>query len=296
MKIIKYLKNPKRLFFCLGMRGKLGFIPDKLYLNLMYWSNTGKWINIDNPKTYNEKLQWLKLYDRNPEYTKMVDKYLAKKYVSSLIGDEFIIPTLGVWDKFDDIEFENLPKDFVLKCTHDSGGLVICKDKSKLDLSKARKKINKSLKRNYYKAGREYPYKEVKPRIIAEKYMEDEALGELVDYKFYTFGGVPKVLFIASNRMSGNTCADYYDMDFNKLPFTWGYPNSSVEIKKPKNFEKMVYLAEILAKNTTELRVDFYEVNGKVYFGELTFFDGSGFCAFEPNEWDLKLGEYIVLP
>ena len=140
MKIIKYLKNPKRLFFCLGMRGKLGFIPDKLYLNLMYWSNTGKWINIDNPKTYNEKLQWLKLYDRNPEYTKMVDKYLAKKYVSSLIGDEFIIPTLGVWDKFDDIEFENLPKEFVLKCTHDSGGLVICKDKSKLDLSKARKK------------------------------------------------------------------------------------------------------------------------------------------------------------
>lgn len=290
------IKDPKKIIFSLGMKGKLGFISDEKYLKLMYWANTGKKLNLDNPVTFNEKLQWLKLHDKKPEYSKMVDKYEAKKWVSERIGDEYIIPTLGVWDSFDEIDFEQLPKQFVLKCTHDSGGLVICKDKSTLDKTKAKKKIESSLKRNYFLVGREYPYKSVKPRIIAEKYMEDIATQELRDYKIFTFDGVAKALFIVSNRQEGKTTADYFDIDFKPLDFTWGYPHSKVLPSKPKSFDQMVKAAECLAKDTVELRVDFYEVNGKAYFGEMTFFDGSGFDTFNPEEWDEKFGSMIKLP
>ena len=226
----------------------------------------------------------------------MVDKYEAKKWVTEKIGDEYIIPTLGVWDTFDEIDFAQLPNQFVLKCTHDSGGLVICKDKKTLDKAKAKKKIEASLKRNYFVVGREYPYKAVKPRIIAEKYMEDISTQELRDYKIFTFDGIAKALFIVSNRQSGMTTADYFDIDFKPLDFTWGYPHSKVLPSKPKSFEQMVKAAECLAKGTVELRVDFYEVNGKAYFGEMTFFDGSGFDTFDPEEWDEKFGNLIKLP
>lgn len=296
MKVFEVIKDPKKILFSLGMKGKLGFIPDERYLKLMFWASTGKRLNLMNPKTYNEKLQWLKLYDKNPDYSKMVDKYEAKQYISSIMGEEYIIPTLGVWNNFDEIDFELLPQQFVLKCTHDSGGLVICKDKDSLDINKARKKITKCLKRNYFVVGREYPYKTVKPRIIAEQYMEDESVKELRDYKFYTFGGIPKALMIVSNRIGKQAFADYFDMNFKKLPFTWGYPNSSIEVTKPGTFERMIEAAKKIAVGTTELRVDFYEVNGKIYFGEMTFFDGSGFQKFCPEEWDEKFGQLIKLP
>lgn len=296
MELKEALSDPKKIIFSLGMKGKLGFIRDEPYLKLMYWAKTGKKLNIDNPITFNEKLQWLKLHDKNPEYSKMVDKYEAKRWVAERIGDEYIIPTLGVWDSFDAIDFEQLPNQFVLKCTHDSGGLVICKNKNTFDKLKAKRKIEASLKRNYFLVGREYPYKNVKPRIIAEKYMEDNTTKELRDYKIFTFDGVAKALFITSNRQIGKTTADYFDINFKPLDFTWGFPHSKTLPSKPESFEQMVNAAECLAKNTVELRVDFYEVNGKAYFGEMTFFDGSGFDTFEPEEWDKKFGNLIKLP
>lgn len=273
-------------------------IPNKLYLSYIYKKRFGKSIDWKNPQTFNEKLQWLKLYDRKPEYTQMVDKYEAKKYVADRIGEEYIIPTLGIWDKFDDIDFDALPNQFVLKCTHDSGGLVICTDKSKLDIEKARAKISRSLKTNYYWHGREWPYKNVTPRIIAEKYMVDESGYELKDYKFFCFDGSAKAMFIASDRSNPNeeTKFDFYDMDFNHLPFTNGHPNSNHEIRCPKSFEKMKELAGALSEGIPQLRVDFYDINGQVYFGELTFSHWSGMVPFKPEKWDKLFGDWINLP
>ena len=274
----------------------LKFLPDKMYLKLRYFYNFHKKLDIKNPKTFNEKINWLKLYDRKEQYTKMVDKYEVKKYVSNIIGEEYVIPTLGIYDRFDDINFEKLPNQFVIKCTHDSGGLVICKDKNNFNKENARKKIEKSLKRNYYYHAREWPYKNVKPRIIVEKYMEDSKTEELRDYKFFCFNGVPKMMFIATDRGIHKTKFNFYDLDFNLLPFKQHYPNDIRKIDKPVNFEKMIELSKKLSVNIPLVRVDFYEVNGKIYFGELTFSHFSGMMPFEPEEWDEKLGKLIELP
>ena len=273
-------------------------LPDNVWIQLKYRIFFGRFCNLKNPQTYNEKLQWLKLYDRKPEYTQMVDKYEAKKYVAHLIGEEYIIPTLGVWDRFEDIDFDALPNQFVLKCTHDSGGLVICRDKSKLNIEDARKKINKSLYRNYYYMHREWPYKNVVPRIIAEQYMEDESGYELKDYKFFCFDGEVKALFIATDRgVEGEeTKFDFFDADFNHLPFTNGHPNANREIMKPKGFEEMKALASKLSSGHPHLRVDFYDINGKIYFGELTFYHWSGMTPFLPEDWDYTFGSWIKLP
>lgn len=431
--------------------GLYNLLSDESFIKKNFEIYMGYKLNLDNPRTYNEKLQWLKLNDRKSIYTTMVDKYAVKNYVASIIGEEYIIPTLGVWDCFEDIDFEELPNQFVLKCTHDSGGLVICKDKNKLDINSVRKKINRSLKRNYYYYGREWPYKDVEPRIIAEKYMENYSMSRLYDYYFYCFNGVVKcfksdfdkfikpqlkknlsngeVVFMGKEilvpdngkaisecmylknleKMFANkvlvtqplfsadyydndgknyigelqfystsdfgelftevkeqllgswfklpydleegywliykdmlcilntnvsegedknryydspplrdykiytfngeakicminqdrgyhTKADYFDKDYNWLDFTWGYDHADVKPKKPKNYDKMFELAEKLAVGTYELRVDFYEVEGHVYFGELTFFDGSGFDAIKPFSYDELLGSWIQLP
>lgn len=284
-------------------------IPDKVYLKLIFRKKMNKKLNLKNPKTFNEKLQWLKLYDRRPEYTKMVDKYEVKKYVADVIGKEYIIPTLGIYNKFEDIDFNKLPKQFVIKCTHDSGGIVICKDKDKLNITEAKQKINNSLKENYYYYGREWPYKNVKPRILIEQYMEDknnkrvdnnfgEEVYDLPDYKYFVFNGKCRLMFVATGRQSKTeTCFDFYDEKFNHLPFTNGHPNSDDKINKPKNFEKMIALSEEIAKkiNCSQVRVDFYEINDKVYFGEITFCHWSGLVPFVPEEWDYNLGEYINL-
>ena len=277
---------------------KFNFIfPDKLYLKMLFRLKMGKKLDLNQPKTYSEKLQWLKLYNRNPLYTSLVDKYSVKEYVSKIIGKEYIIPTLGVWNKFEDIDFSKLPNQFVLKCTHDSGGLVICKDKSKFDIEIARNKIKKSLGRKYDKLYREWPYKNVIPRIIAETYMEDES-GELKDYKFFCFNGKVKSLFIASDRQKKgeDTKFDFFDRDFNHLPFTNGHPNASDSPQKPHMFEEMIFLAETLSKGFPHVRIDFYEVGTKIYFGEMTFFHWSGFVPFNPESWDYKFGEWLQLP
>ena len=273
-------------------------LDDVTYTKIKYRAYMKQKLNLENPTTYNEKIQWLKLYDHNPQYTTLVDKYEVKKYVANLIGEEYIIPTIGVWDSFDDIDFDALPEQFVLKCTHDSGGLTICTDKSKMDKELAKQKMEKYLKRNYYLQSREWPYKNVKPRIIAEKYMEDEESSELRDYKFFCFDGRVKMMFIASERQNPNTETrfDFFDEEFNHLDMRNGHPNADKPIEKPVNFEKMIELAEILSKGIPHVRVDFYEVNGNVYFGEMTFHHWSGFVPFEPEERDTIIGEWIKIP
>ena len=296
-KINKFLHNPATRFACMERLGLFDRMPDEQYLKLKYKSIFGKELNLDNPQTFNEKLQWLKLYNRKPEYTVMVDKYKVREYIAQMIGEEYLIPLLGVWDDPDEIDFDALPDQFVLKCNHNSGlEMCICKDKSELDISRVKAELRKGLKQDYYLTGREWPYKDVPRKIIAERYMED-ASGELRDYKFYCFNGVMKFVMINSDRNTDKpTRADYFDCDFNWLDFTWGYSHAEVHPQKPEQFEKMVAIAERLSKGLPHIRVDLYDCNGKIYFGELTFFDGSGFDKIEPLEWDYKLGQMITLP
>lgn len=268
---------------------------DELYIKLRFFSGMRKFPDLKHPRTYNEKLQWLKLNDKHNEYTQLVDKYAVKEYLETRDWGGRIIPTLGVWDRFDDIDFAKLPDQFVLKTTHDSGGIVIVKDKDKMDMGKAREKLEKSLKRKYFLMSREYPYKDVKPRIIAEKFMVDESGTELKDYKFFCFNGEVKFLFVATDRPF-DTRFDFFDADFNHLPFKQGHPWAKKEIKKPANFEEMKQAAAALSKGMPHVRVDLYNINGEIYFGELTFFHFSGVVPFEPAEWDEKIGEYLKLP
>ena len=273
-------------------------LPNRLWLSYYFKNRTGYKMDWKNPKTFNQKLQWLKVYDRKPLYTTLVDKYQVKKYVAEKIGEEYIIPTLGVWDNFDEIDFDSLPDQFVLKCTHDSGGLAIVRDKAKFDKEKERKQFKLALSRNPYSVTREWPYKNVKPRIIAEAYMEDEKTAELRDYKFFAFRGEVKAMFIASERASETeeTKFDFFDADFNHLPFTNGHPNAKVLPEKPENFEEMKDLASKLSEELPQARIDFYEVNGKTYFGEITFFHWGGTKPFDPVEWDYTFGSWIQLP
>lgn len=291
------IKHPRKLFAYLLCR-IAPIIPDRTFLKMLFRIRMSYKLNLDNPQTYSEKLQWLKLNNRKPEYTQMVDKVGAKEYVANIIGGEYIIPTIGVWDSVDDIDFDKLPNQFVLKCTHDSGGIVICPDKSKLDINAAKRKLKRGLKKNFYSQNREWPYKNVVPRIIGEQYMVDESGYELKDYKWFCFDGVPKALFIATDRgVEGEeTKFDFFDADFNHLPFTNGHPNANRQILKPKGFEEMKRLAAKLSAGHPHLRVDFYDINGKIYFGELTFYHWSGTTPFEPIEWDYKFGEWIKLP
>lgn len=293
----KIVFNKDFRFCYFADKGKKGSVPAEEFLKIRYRSEFGRELNLECPETYTEKLQWLKLYDHRPEYTLMVDKFAVKQYVAERIGEEYVIPLLGVWERVEDIDFASLPEKFVLKTTHDSGGLVICKDKKELDIQKAIKKFTYFLNRRYYDYNREWPYKNVKPRIIAEQYMEDSTYRELRDYKFFTFGGVPKVLYIAQGRGKGEpTVADFFDMDFNHLPFSIDHDTADVPPEKPQNFELMKKLAAKLSEGTPQLRVDFYEVDGRVYFGEMTFFHCSGLAPFHPKEWDRIFGDWVTLP
>jgi len=282
----------------LERRDLLKWISDELYLKLRFWLIMGYKLNLNEVETFNEKLQWLKLNDRKLEYTPMVDKYEVRKYISEIIGNEYLIPLIGIWDKFEDIEFEKLPNQFVLKCTHDSGGLIVCKDKAKLDISQAKKKIDRCLNRNYYYHGREWPYKNVKPRIICEKYIVDESGTELKDYKFMCFNGKVKCLLVCLNRnMPDGLKIDFYDKDWNLMLFErFSHRKSGKDIPKPKTLNMMIELSEKLSSNIPFVRVDFYEVDGKLYFGELTFFPGSGFEKFVPETADYELGSWLELP
>ena len=293
-----YLKNPNILAISL-LQHFGGCIPDKLYLKWLYRLKMGYNLNLNNPKTFNEKLQWLKLYDRNPNYTNMVDKYSVKSVVKSIIGSEYIIPTLGVWEKPDDIEWDILPNQFVLKTTHGggSGGVVICKDKNTFDKGAAISKLNNSMKHDIYHALREWPYKNVHKRIIAEAYLEDNQTGELRDYKFFCFAGRVKALFIASERQSREEpFFNFFDEKFNPLELQQGHPKAETSFVKPSCFDEMVKIAEKLSKGLSHVRVDLYQANNKVYFGEYTFYHFGGLVPFQPELFDSLFGDLLVLP
>ena len=296
-KLLKFIFNKDYRFLVLAGRGYKGNIPADVFLKKMYKIKTGRELNLEKPVLYNEKLQWLKLYDHRPEYTMMVDKYYVKQFVAERIGDEYVIPLLGVWESVENIDFNSLPDKFVLKTTHDSGAVIICKNKKVFDINFAKKRLKYFLRRNYYNCNREWPYKNVNPRIIAEEYMEDSTYKELRDYKFFTFGGVPKVLYIAQGRGNGeSTVADFFDMEFNHLDLTIDHNMANTPPEKPRCFEEMKRLAAILSEGTPQLRVDFYEVDGRIYFGEMTFFHCSGFEKFHPEEWDKIFGDWVKLP
>ena len=295
--IKEIIKKPQLLFMTFGHRGFLNWVDDETYLKIAFRISLGRRLNLENPKTYSEKLQWLKLHYRKSDLTAWVDKYEAKELAKQLIGEKYIIPTIGVWNRFDEIDFNKLPTQFVLKCTHDSGGIIICKEKNKFDKVKARTKLNKCLKHNFYWGLREWPYKDISPKIIAEPYMEDVKTKELRDYKFFCFDGDVKALFIATNRgKKEETKFDFFDASFHHLPLKNGHPNADVIPERPKKFEEMKEIASILSKGFPEVRVDLYECNGDVFFGELTFFHWSGLMPYDPEEWDYRFGEWLKLP
>ncbi len=264
-------------------------VPLRWALEDSYFEVFGRRPDLKNPKTYNEKLCAMMLRDRNPLYHTLVDKAEVKRYAASVIGEQYIIPTLGVWDKVEDIPWESLPGQFVIKCTHDSGSAVVCADKSALERGGVCSKLARNLRRDYWKQSREWAYKGVKPRVIAEQYLGSD----IADYKFFCFGGEPRVMFVATDRASRSeeTKFDFFDMDFNHLDLRNGHPNASVTPPKPENFELMKELARKLSRGLSQVRVDFYEVDGKVYFGEYTFYHWRGLVPFEPEEWDKKIGE-----
>lgn len=295
--IITYIKRPKTLG--LAILSHFGTcLPDSLYLKIMFRLEMGYKLNLEKPHTFNEKLQWLKLYNRDPKYTQMVDKFEAKTVAENILGNDYIIPTLGVWNRFEDIDFSSLPDRFVLKTTNGGGGggVIICRDKNNLNLASVAEQLNSSLKENIYHQFKEWPYKNVIPRILAEKFMVDES-GELRDYKFYCFNGEPKVFLVASERFSGHrTYFDYFDMEGNHLPFTQGGMNNPITPMLPSTFEEMKQVAMKLSHGLPHVRIDLYSVDEKVYFGEFTFFDSSGFEKFTPWEWDDIFGNWLKLP
>ncbi len=276
-------------------------LPDKFYLGLKFYKEFGRFPNWKNPQSYNEKLQWLKLYDRRPEYVTMVDKYAVKDYVSSIIGGEFIIPTLGIWHRPEDIEWDALPNQFVLKTTHGGGneGVIICRDKTTFDRQKAIDLLNNNLKLDLYYISREWPYKNVPKRILAEKYIEPKSNNkDLADYKFFCFDGEVRGLFVATERQNpnGEVKFDFFDSDFNHLPFRQGHDHAGVTPAQPKNFDLMKKIAQQLSKGIPHVRIDLYDLEDKVLFGEYTFFHFSGLVKFEPEEWDYKFGSWLKLP
>lgn len=294
---IKFIIDSGYRFDLLSGCGVFNTMSDREYLEKLFKAVMGYSLNLDNPQTFNEKLQWLKLYNRKSEYTMMVDKYKVRDYIARQLGKEYLIPLIGVWDDPDKIDFNKLPNQFVLKCNHNSGlGMCICKDKSKINIEQVKKELRKGLAQDYYLRGREWPYKGVARKIICEQYMTDESK-ELKDYKFYCFNGKVKILGIYSDRNKKcPTKADYFDEEFRWLNFTWGYQHAIERPQKPVKFNEMMAIAEKLSEGIPEVRVDLYLCGEKIYFGELTFFDGSGFDKIEPFEWDRKLGQWVNLP
>lgn len=297
-KIKRALTDEKIRFSYMAKMGLFDHMPDEQYLKRKYKSCMGVELDLDNPQTFNEKLQWLKLYDRRPEYTMMVDKYKVREYIAEQLGEEYLIPLLGVWDDPDEIDFDALPDQFVLKCNHNSGlGMCICKDKSKLNIAKIKKELREGVAQDYYLTGREWPYKNVPRKIICEKYMVDNQTSELRDYKLFCFDGNVMFFKVDFGRFTEHH-ANYYDRDGKLLNMGEAdyppIPEKNIEI--PKNIGIMIEFAEKLSKGIPFVRIDFYDVDGKIYFGEITFYPAAGFGKFEPKQWDKTFGDWLILP
>lgn len=298
LSIRDYLRHPKTMLIVV-LEHFFTWLPDKVYVKLLFRLKMGRRLHLKNPQTFSEKLQWLKLYDRKPEYTQMVDKYAVKDYVAKIIGEEYIIPTIGVWDKPEDIDWNILPEQFVLKTTYGGGssGVVICKDKNSLDRNKAIAKLNVSMKQDIYRTLKEWPYKNVPKRIIAEKYIKPSPeQNDLPDYKFFCFNGEPKYCQVISGRET-KKCIDFFDHEWKHQPFHEPsyYPFADIEPAKPKYLDKMWQAAAQLAKDKAFSRIDFYEVGDDVLFGEITFFPTSGMGGFDPIIYDRIWGDLIKL-
>lgn len=278
------------------IRSIANMVPDGPYLRVAFKKYLGYPLSLSDPKTYNEKLQWLKLHDRNPLYTTLVDKYAVKKWVAQRIGEEHVVKTIASWDSPDNILLEDLPDRFVLKTNHDSGTVCICRDKSTFDLESAKKKLSKSMARNYYYMAREWPYKNVKPIVFAEEYLETIDHGDVPDYKFFCFDSKCKLMFVATDRFAAeDTKFDFFDENYNWLDVKHGHPNADVQPPKPPHFEMMKDLAEKLSRGIPHVRVDFYDTPKGVFFGEMTFYHHAGFVPFVPSKWDLEFGKLIDL-
>lgn len=293
-KVSKLIVNKEYRFDFLLRHGFFDKWDDEKFLKKIYKIRMNEELDLEHPILFNEKLQWLKLHDRNPLYSIMVDKYEFKKYIKDILGEGYTIPTIGNWDSVDSIDFNLLPNKFVLKCTHDSGGLVICKNKDNLDIQKVKDKLSKSLSTDYYLRSREWPYKNVKRRIIAEEYMQEDATGFLTDYKVFCFNGAPKIVYIGKDK-SDTPTTDFYDVDFNHLDIRMRDPNSNDVKQKPEFFDDMLNIAAKLSENIPHVRVDFYYINKKLYVGELTFFHCGGLQKIYPEYWAKKMGDWIDL-
>ncbi len=295
--ILRSLKNKEARFDYLTFLGFYSCLSDKAFLEKRFKNTFGYELDLNAPKTFNEKMQWLKLYDRNPEYTMMVDKYKVRRYVAKILGDECLIPLLGVWDSPNDIDFEKLPKQFVLKCNHNSGrGMCICKDKEKLDIKKTKTYLKRGLRQDYYLIGREWPYKNVPRKIVAEKYMVDDSGLELKDYKIFNFNGQPRIIEVDYNRFKGHK-RNLYTASWEKLDLTLQYPTDEKKvIKKPICLDEMLKMAKKLSASIPFVRTDFYCINEKIYFGEISFYPDCGFGKFSLDEWNKTFGDWIELP
>lgn len=292
--ILILMKNPRKMIRILGDKKVLNWIPDRSYLKLVYRGETGKKLNINNPQTFNEKLQWLKLYNRKHEYSIYVDKYEVRKHITKTIGEKYLIPLIGVYKSEDEIPWSKLPNQFVLKCTHGSGSNIICLDKNKLDIGEAKKKLRKWMKKSWYWFGREWPYKNVKPRIVCEEFISD-INNTPDDYKVLCFNGKAKLIEVHIDRYGAHK-QDFYDIQWNKTKISQGDTNSNFVYDKPVQLEEMIHLSEQLATNMEHVRIDWFVVKNTLYFGEITFFDGSGFTTFDNEEDDYLLGSWIKLP
>lgn len=271
---------------------------DEVYLRLYYFFCMKKFLHLKNPETYNEKLQWLKLYDRNPMYSTLVDKYEVKKIVAERIGRKHVATLLAHWDTPEELSFEGLPKSFVLKTTHGGGnrGVIIVRDKTAVNIEEIRKDLKKAMQCDLFKLSKEWPYKNIKRRIIAEEFLEDKETGELRDYKFFCFDGVVKALFVATERQKRKEpffC--FFDENYRPIDVKQGHPRPEILPKKPEMFDQMKSIAENLSKGLNHVRVDLYQVNGEIYFGEFTFYHFGGTVPFEPEMWDYVFGSWLKL-
>ena len=295
-KVKRYLKSP---YYALGddlIKTHPNWMSDRYFIKVFWRQMMGYSLDLEHPMTFNEKIQWMKLNDHNPRYPDLIDKLKVKEWVKEIIGVQYIIPTLAVYDTPNGITLEDLPDQFVLKCNHDSGGIVICKDKSAFDLDKAKQILWKSFNRNFYEEYREWPYSMIEKKVFAESYIIDSKSQDLPDYKLFTFGGVPHYMFIATGRQSGEEVQfDFFDMDLNRLKVKNVHPNNPGEVLPPKTFGIMKELAAKLSAEFKQVRIDFYEADGACYFGEMTFFHGAGFMPFEPFSFDKEMGELWVL-
>lgn len=296
-KLKRYWADPYWALGCDLIKKHPKWMSDKFYIRTLWRMVMGYKLDLQNPKTFNEKLQWLKLYDHNPLYATLVDKLRVKDWVAEKIGPQYVIPTLAVWESAEEIDISQLPDKFVLKCNHDSGSVVICKDKATFDLDAAKEKLGKALQHNFYWYAREWAYKHIKPCVFAETFIEDDSSHDIPDYKFFSFNGVVNALYIATERTNSNleTRFDFFDMNFNHINVTNGHPNADILPKKPKCFDELVHLSEILSQGIPHVRCDFYEVNGQAYFGELTFYHMAGMTPFNPSSYDEYLGSFINL-